>query len=157
MENLSIRKVDMGLLPKLENVAAESEKVKERMREAAQKELIPALNEATKLVFEKYPKMEKIGWVQYTPYFNDGDPCVFMTDGPFFYIPNPDDEFPEETLNNILEWDYSAHFEKDSLAESFNKAFNKIDNELFEVAFGDYSQIIITRDGKLTNECYDHD
>jgi len=27
--------------------------------------------------FEKNPEVESIHWVQYTPYFNDGSPCVF--------------------------------------------------------------------------------
>src|SRR5689334_1109830 len=27
--------------------------------------------------FEKNPKVEAIRWTQYTPHFNDGDPCTF--------------------------------------------------------------------------------
>ena len=30
-----------------------------------------------KYIFEKYSKLESFGWTQYTPYFNDGDSCVF--------------------------------------------------------------------------------
>lgn len=28
-------------------------------------------------VFAKYPDLKVVAWVQYTPYFNDGDACVF--------------------------------------------------------------------------------
>lgn len=28
-------------------------------------------------IFEEYPSLESFSWVQYTPYFNDGDECVF--------------------------------------------------------------------------------
>lgn len=28
-------------------------------------------------IFDEFPHVKKIAWKQYTPYFNDGDPCVF--------------------------------------------------------------------------------
>jgi hypothetical protein len=30
------------------------------------------------------PTMKAFGWTQYTPYFNDGDPCVFSVGEPWF-------------------------------------------------------------------------
>lgn len=34
--------------------------------------------DAAKAIFEKYgDKVASFGWTQYTPFFNDGDPCVF--------------------------------------------------------------------------------
>lgn len=30
------------------------------------------------------PTMHSLGWTQYTPYFNDGDPCVFGVAEPWF-------------------------------------------------------------------------
>ena len=30
-----------------------------------------------KEIFTKYPELESFGWSQYTPYFNDGDTCIF--------------------------------------------------------------------------------
>jgi hypothetical protein len=36
-----------------------------------------ALKEAFKELFDKHPRLESVTWVQYTPYFNDGDPCYF--------------------------------------------------------------------------------
>lgn len=38
-----------------------------------------ALAEGTAALFEKYPFLGAIGWTQYTPYFNDGEACVFST------------------------------------------------------------------------------
>jgi hypothetical protein len=38
--------------------------------------------------------MKAFGWSQYTPYFNDGEPCVFSTNQPWFLTdadPDPDD------------------------------------------------------------------
>jgi hypothetical protein len=36
-----------------------------------------ALNASFKDFFEKHPEATSIVWVQYTPYFNDGDACTF--------------------------------------------------------------------------------
>lgn len=30
------------------------------------------------------PTMDSFGWTQYTPYFNDGEPCVFSVNEPWF-------------------------------------------------------------------------
>lgn len=40
-----------------------------------------ALKEYYAKFFEENPNIEAVRWAQYTPYFNDGDPCTFsMTD-----------------------------------------------------------------------------
>src|SRR5689334_3768923 len=36
-----------------------------------------AFQEGTAKLFELFPAMESFGWTQYTPYFNDGEECVF--------------------------------------------------------------------------------
>jgi hypothetical protein len=36
-----------------------------------------AVKDAFKDVFDKFPEISEIAWCQYTPYFNDGDPCYF--------------------------------------------------------------------------------
>ena len=36
-----------------------------------------ALREEFKSFFEKFPEVESVRWSQYTPYFNDGEPCEF--------------------------------------------------------------------------------
>lgn len=36
-----------------------------------------AMTQAFKRFFETTPAIKSISWVQYTPYFNDGDPCYF--------------------------------------------------------------------------------
>lgn len=42
--------------------------------------------------FERNPEVNVIYWTQYTPYFNDGDPCYFSVnfDGGFAYIKDID-------------------------------------------------------------------
>ena len=36
-----------------------------------------ALKESFKELFEAHPRLRSVVWAQYTPYFNDGDPCYF--------------------------------------------------------------------------------
>lgn len=49
--------------------------------EAKKKELTAGLQaklaELTKVAFEENPRLRAICWTQYTPYFNDGEPCEF--------------------------------------------------------------------------------
>ena len=44
--------------------------------------------EVTELVLAviNYPEVRAIGWNQYTPYFNDGEPCVFRTGEPIISL-----------------------------------------------------------------------
>lgn len=50
--------------------------------EAAKATAKDALVEAIKEVFQKHPEIASIGWCQYAPHFNDGDPCVFRVHEP---------------------------------------------------------------------------
>lgn len=40
-------------------------------------EVEKAVKDTLKEFFAMYPEVKKIRWTQYTPFFNDGDPCVF--------------------------------------------------------------------------------
>jgi hypothetical protein len=62
--------------------------------------------EISKVIFDKHPKLTSFGWRQYTPYFNDGEECVFRTyaDTPFLNGIDPDERDEEDNLEgeNIL-------------------------------------------------------
>lgn len=49
----------------------------EAKRKALQEELRLGFPEMFKEVFENYPEIHRFSWVQYTPYFNDGEECTF--------------------------------------------------------------------------------
>lgn len=54
------------------------------------------------------PTMKAFGWSQYTPYFNDGDPCTFRVGTPWFLtVDDPDVDDVEDTYS--YEIDYSEH------------------------------------------------
>lgn len=143
------------------------------------------LHEQLKSIFDADPDLAVINWRQYTPYFNDGDLCIFGLHGmeiAWF----KDNVLPEEraalNLQSIDEdaeafivandlWDSDQKFptleehptyglpEKCRL--SFNAAlgiFGFLDNNL-EVAqdlFGDHVEVFATRTGIEVEE-YSHD
>lgn len=60
-----------------------------RLRMEAEKNKIVALGsgELFKMFtpyFERDPKLESLSWVQYAPYFNDGDECTFSVESNYF-------------------------------------------------------------------------
>lgn len=73
----------------------------EEMRKAHMKELQGEFNEIIKLFFEECPKVQAVVWSQYTPYFNDGDECVFSVNEPSFVTKN----FDREDLLNPYEYE----------------------------------------------------
>jgi hypothetical protein len=122
------------------------------------------------------------GWHQYTPYFNDGDNCVFSVYTPWFRTTADTGEGSEDDDGNDLEVssyhehptlggrDYDAP--KDADDERPYKgpdearwrrclAFSEaLDSEAFDIvlleAFGDHCEVTVTRDGITVDE-YSHD
>lgn len=64
--------------------------------------------QTSKEIFEKYgDRVGAFGWVQYTPYFNDGDPCVFGANEVCI-------ETPEDAQNEDFDhgWEDSSQFSR---------------------------------------------
>lgn len=127
----------------------------------------------------------EFGWRQYTPYFNDGDPCVFSTYGVWVRTvtddKDPDDEDISDSLSveyghpslGEIQWGYSSGsyesrvrfvkgYEGPDQARlerclAFNDAIEggSFDDVLLE-AFGDHAEIRVKRDG-ITVEFFTHD
>lgn len=127
-------------------------------------------------IFEDNPELRWFSWVQYTPYFNDGESCVFSVIDSIRYQwgGNPDDleeidyyDFPE-----ISKWDIPyIRGEKESswrseidptevlAADALEPVINllsAIDDDIFLEVFGDHAMVIVTKDG-IDIEEYEHD
>jgi hypothetical protein len=130
------------------------------------------------------PTMKAFGWTQYTPYFNDGDPCTFSVHQPWFLTvndPDPDD------LDDEYDYQvgYSAHpslgKREDEYAGSWPNRHivrstyegpdearyervralsDAIESGAFEnvllEAFGDHAQVTVRPTG-ITVDSYSHD
>lgn len=100
-----------------------------------------------KPLFEKYPEVNTINWSQYTPYFNDGDECVFSVNS----------SYPR--INELDEYDIDEK-ENPSLSQAFaeiSTLLESIDEQVYKNVFGDHVEVTINRDGKVEVADYEHD
>lgn len=134
--------------------------------------------------FDQNPLIKVIGWAQYTPYFNDGDACVFSVGEVNFGM---DDKDIGEDPYEYTKIDKPHQYTLDAAAEGTNYAveavakyealcaehgeailnqtdanckelgtlLEQIDDQLEEM-FGDGIQVVVTRSGIDTEE-YEHD
>ena len=57
----------------LDQLATSFAAMKKEISEQFQSEVQLAFKE----LFDKHPEVKSMQWAQYTPYFNDGEPCEF--------------------------------------------------------------------------------
>lgn len=100
--------------------------------------------------FATYPGVSAVRWTQYTPHFNDGDPCRFSVhDADILFV-------------NDARWHTSWDLEgrTDSLEGDFAKLSDLLQTSTLEFvlreAFGDGYEVTATREA-ITAEHYDHD
>jgi 5'-3' exonuclease len=118
------------------------------LRKQMQVDAKQILQDGLREIFDQFPEVESIGWKQYTPYFNDGDECIFRC-----YADEPD-------INGNCGWELSYHEETELLApaqKAASKILEVIEDEDYKIMFGDHALITIHRDGTIDVEEYVHD
>lgn len=129
-------------------------------------EVAPIIGDFLVEWLKKNREIAEIRWYQYTPYFNDGDACLFTVHDPAFVPaseslmedpPQHDDDL-DRPGRYIDHWEYGA----EKLVPSLKK---KVEEELLplfavdrvmEEAFGDHVLVVATADG-VSVEAHDHD
>lgn len=96
----------MSAFENITNKIAEQNAKLEEMRKSHMAALQKDFNEIIKLFFDECPKVQAVVWSQYTPYFNDGDECVFSVNEPCFVTKN----FNREDLLNPYEYEDSDEY-----------------------------------------------
>ena len=76
----------MSAFDKITSKIAEKNAELESLKKKYMQELQDEFNEIIKLFFEECPKVQAVVWAQYTPYFNDGDECIFSVNEPYFVV-----------------------------------------------------------------------
>lgn len=145
-----------------------SQKIQE-IKAQAQKEGKALISKAAKALFTKYPELQAIYWTQYTPYFMDGDECVFGINDINGYageLPKNDDGdtmdfdelFNEEHHNLGSVYPKDNTYTHQALVDAFDNFVSEIYSagEVMQDALGDHCSVLITRDG-ITIEEYEHD
>jgi hypothetical protein len=127
-----------------------------------------------KYIFDKYPTLESFGWTQYTPYFNDGETCVFYANTDYISV---NDEYVDDAkwasevnVLNCGNWNRELKLFEDRVEEPnpnydpvLTEASNEItnflgnfDNGFYLSKFGDHASITVSKDGVDISD-YDHD
>ena len=129
------------------------------------------LTEILKSYFDADPECNRITWTQYTPYFNDGEECIFGVNRPdFFSRVEPDDEDAYEEGDLLLPYSYhdgqvyDYSIKNYRLANELELQRGKLSNLLqssgvqsvLKLTFGDHAKVTVTREG-ITSEEYDHE
>jgi hypothetical protein len=96
-------------------------------------------------------------WVQFTPYFNDGDACYFSVRTDLYYLHIDDENGDDYYISSY------RPSEDDESKRGMNGKFKKVqefidsfDEDDMEAMFGDHVEVTVTRDGVTTEE-YQHD
>lgn len=142
--------------------------------EAAKREAIKigkdSVREALQQFFHENPEIVAFGWAQYTPYFNDGEPCIFHMWDVMFLFDDKEQQYKDldeyERFNFIQEegqyyWGdkYDASIpgsaETQANCRELCRTLKKVEPILKDV-FGDHIYVVVDSDG-ITIEEYDHD
>jgi hypothetical protein len=155
------------MLENAENFITEYEKAKNVFTEKMQAEI----KNIFKQFFNECTEIKTIRWVQYTPYFNDGEECVFRISEPYFSNAKPEllnpwgelDSFEDETLFSEVAY-YCDPTRNEYVSGETYKMCSKLSDLLrnrsmeaiLKDILGDHVCVTITKDG-IDVEDYEHD
>ncbi len=125
--------------------------------------------ESLKSFFELNPGINALRWTQYTPYFNDGDACVFGVNDVYFT------NAKGNQLDDISRWGEYEGNDEGVWSENYYKYFadkpgvnvesceflsgmisSSEMQDIMKQMFGDHVCVTVTREG-IDVEEYDHD
>lgn len=113
-----------------------------------------ALKELFDKWFEEQPDLYGIGWTQYTPYFNDGEECVFSLSCIGFFFTKEEFESEEDSIYEFDTYSIEDPGRKKK-CEAIESELSELEDVLRSV-FGDHMKIMVNRD-EITSEEYSHD
>lgn len=104
-----------------------------------QKETRAAFREGCERLFASHPKLKSFGWTQYTPYYCDGEQCVFgvNTCQPFV---NGVDDYGDIHESGPTEQEHAA------LGEEVQEFLQEFDDDTMRIVYGDHVEVTVNRD-----------
>ena len=127
----------------------EIEEFRQKMRDEGKQ----FFGEISKEIFDAHPTLAEFSWTQYTPYFNDGDPCTFSAhhESPSMVVDGEDNEDDDG-------W-YSDKDEspRANIWRSVSNSLKQFSDEDMEMLFGDHCRVTVKRGGDVEVEEYSHD
>lgn len=100
--------------------------------------------------------VEAVRWRQYTPYFNDGDPCVFGANDAYVKLADADEEAGDYG-DGFLDYYGLEAGELHDAIKALSKVINSgHHNVLLSQKFGDHAIVTATKE-KFVVDYYNHD
>lgn len=144
----------------LNNVLAEVQAKRAELTEQVKAVLASGIQDFMK----EHPEVKALYWTQYTPYFADGDECVFNVHG--FYASTKTADASRENVWDGESFEELYSYRNAKTPEGFSDATWKALIEFtsllssasddLKAAFGDHVQVIVTQEGVEVEE-YEHD
>jgi hypothetical protein len=100
-------------------------------------------------LFNKSKCIESVSWTQYTPYFNDGEECVFSVHTDWLNV-NDEDYYDRDEIEG---WDES----EEAIIKEIKTVLGNIPEDFFRELFGDHAQITLKKNGEIVVTEYDHE
>lgn len=146
----------------IENLIVEYKTTKKNLEEKVQAEFSKLFTD----FFAKYDDVELVRFAAFTPYFNDGEPCIYGVNDMECVLKSQEDteDYDRDSYgygeNGCTDssWGAGIPWPSEEMKNDFAaiaKAVRQIPDEIMEGALGEGLHII-TRDGIETQE-YDHD
>lgn len=161
----------------IDTILTEFADIQRKMREEMQEKF----GVLFKAFFKSFPEVKTIHWLQYTPYFNDGDECVFSVNEVYFTsTPYNAEEIAEENGEDEYEeldrwgedsgalqgprYDYKtrSYVPREGVSEELQVAMGKLSNivhsseDILLAMFDNHVWVRAHADGFDVQE-YDHD
>lgn len=143
------------ILEKYEKASADYKAALAVMVEHGQKIVVAKLQP----IFEANPTLESVRWKQYTPYFNDGEPCVFRVREAGCHFEDTEEEAGDSENGYLSSWEFYDDKEnpQKAVCEEVDEAISSFDDAFMLRAFDDHVEVTISRDGTVTVDEYSHD
>jgi hypothetical protein len=122
-----------------------------------------------KNVFAAYPTMQSFGWNQYTPYFNDGEQCVFRVNVDYGIFIDMDGEISTDDDTDVwgirsnmkrgVDWRGNPYTpsERDHAALLISDFIRQFDADMMKSLFGDHVSVRVNADGHIEINEYEHE
>lgn len=174
---------DVSEIIKIENLIADLEARRDELiTEGGEEARWALINARLRPVFEAFLQVRNIGWVQYVPYFNDGDPCTWTINGPGINISTDEEDHEDGLGDHVDMWSFEyvfvknadsddeyyvnkraryPGFDKDSAAALIEalkpiEAWLERSESYLNEWFG-HALVLVGRDGTVSSEEYYHD
>lgn len=137
----------MTVKEKIEKLQKEYLDIKSKYSEELSEKYVYLFEE----VFQKYPELKSFSFSAYTPYFNDGDECVFRINSVseingidiYNYFDVAGRLFSESSMKKVIDEIDAINF--------------KLDSSIFQAAFGDHKIVTVARNMTVDIDDYEHD